>query len=117
MIKSYFVKEHENYAKHRAAHWDKLARRRSGMLTRHYRNRLAESYGHVAAGCERVLELGCGRGELLYALRPHEGIGVDFSEQMIVEAQRRYPNLHFIGGGAQIGPINVFAAWRGALPA
>ena len=39
-----FAKEHESYARHRAEHWDKLARRPSGALTSHYRNRLAEIY-------------------------------------------------------------------------
>ena len=96
-----FAKEHKSYARHRAEHWDKLARRPSGALTSHYRNRLAEIYSHVAGECESVLELGCGRGELLKALNPREGVGVDLSEQMIVEAQRRYPKLQFICGDAQ----------------
>ncbi|OIP91502.1 MAG: glycosyl transferase [Syntrophaceae bacterium CG2_30_49_12] len=96
-----FAKEHESYARHRAEHWDKLARRPSGALTSHYRNRLAEIYSHVAGECESVLELGCGRGELLKALNPREGVGVDLSEQMIVEAQRRHPKLQFICGDAQ----------------
>ena len=32
---------------------------------------------------ERVLDLGCGNGDLLAALSPERGIGVDFSEKAI----------------------------------
>jgi ubiquinone/menaquinone biosynthesis C-methylase UbiE len=96
-----FEKEHESYARKRTEHWDALARRPSGAVTRHYRNRLAEIYRHVTGECESILELGCGRGDLLNAVNPRKGIGVDLSEQMIVEAQRCYPRLQFICGDAQ----------------
>ena len=45
---------------------------------------------------ERVLEIGCGRGDLLAALRPSEGVGVDVSEGMIAAARERHPGLRFI---------------------
>ena len=43
----------------------------------------------------RVLELGCGVGELLAALKPAYGVGVDFSHAMIGIARTRHPNLEF----------------------
>ena len=43
----------------------------------------------------RVLELGCGRGDLLARLEPAHGIGIDFSPGMIAAARRRYPDLDF----------------------
>ena len=43
----------------------------------------------------RVLELGCGVGELLAALKPACGVGVDFSHAMIGIARTRLPNLEF----------------------
>lgn len=46
----------------------------------------------------RVLELGCGNGHLLAALKPSFGVGVDFSEVMIAEARRAYPDLSFFTG-------------------
>src|SRR6266436_176562 len=46
----------------------------------------------------RVLELGCGTGDLLAALAPSFGVGVDFSEHMIAEARRAYPKLTFRAG-------------------
>src|SRR5262249_26785140 len=38
----------------------------------------------------RVLELGCGTGDLLAALKPSFGVGVDFSAGMIGEARKAY---------------------------
>ena len=43
----------------------------------------------------RVLELGCATGDLLAALRPAVGVGVDFSEPMIDVARRQHPHLQF----------------------
>lgn len=46
----------------------------------------------------RILELGCGTGHLLAALKPSYGVGVDFSEGMIAQARSAYPNLTFLQG-------------------
>jgi SAM-dependent methyltransferase len=46
----------------------------------------------------RVLELGCGTGHVLAALKPAFGVGVDFSAAMIAEARRCYPHLSFAEG-------------------
>jgi SAM-dependent methyltransferase len=43
----------------------------------------------------RILELGCGSGHLLAALRPSSGVGVDFSDGMIAQARADYPHLDF----------------------
>ncbi len=45
-----------------------------------------------------VLELGCGTGDLLHALKPKRGVGVDFSGEMIRKAKERYPDLDFREG-------------------
>src|SRR5712691_5720803 len=45
----------------------------------------------------RVLELGCGTGDLLAALEPSFGVGVDFSAGMIGEARKAHPDLTFVG--------------------
>ena len=42
-----------------------------------------------------ILELGCGTGDLLDALRPKRGVGIDFSSEMVRIARERYPNLEF----------------------
>jgi SAM-dependent methyltransferase len=46
----------------------------------------------------RVLDLGCGTGSLLSALKPSRGVGVDFSPAMIAKAKAAYPNLEFVLG-------------------
>ncbi|MEA2939288.1 MAG: hypothetical protein QOC56_2792, partial [Alphaproteobacteria bacterium] len=49
----------------------------------------------------RVLELGCGNGHLLAALRPSFGVGVDFSGLMIEEARKAHPHLSFLVGDVE----------------
>ena len=46
----------------------------------------------------RVLELGCSTGELLAALKPSFGVGVDLSASAIEEARRAYPAYTFYAG-------------------
>jgi SAM-dependent methyltransferase len=46
----------------------------------------------------RVLELGCSTGELLAALKPSFGVGVDLSGEAIEQARRAYPGLSFQTG-------------------
>lgn len=42
-----------------------------------------------------ILELGCGTGHLLAALKPKRGVGIDFSSEMLRIAKERYPELEF----------------------
>src|SRR6266849_5985498 len=51
----------------------------------------------------RVLELGCGTGELLAALKPSYGVGVDFSAGMIAQARKAHPDLTFFFGDIEDG--------------
>jgi len=50
---------------------------------------------------KRVLELGCGRGDMLATLKPSYGVGVDFSGRAIERARALHPDLHFILGDAE----------------
>jgi cyclopropane fatty-acyl-phospholipid synthase-like methyltransferase len=43
---------------------------------------LAEQLKHLIPEGSRVLEVGCGRGDLLRALRPKAGLGIEFSSKM-----------------------------------
>lgn len=49
---------------------------------------------------QRVLDLGCGDGELLAALRPSHGVGIDLSRTAIETARRAHSgeHLHFVEG-------------------
>ena len=44
----------------------------------------------------RILDLGCGTGRLLNELRPSQGVGIDFSPNMIEVARKQYPEHDFL---------------------
>jgi SAM-dependent methyltransferase len=50
---------------------------------------------------KRVLELGCGRGDLLASLKPSYGVGIDFGAETIQKANARHPDLYFVLGDAE----------------
>src|SRR5688572_23660379 len=87
-----------SYRQARNAHWDTQATESDDGVTwgDHYRRRLTDIYQFLVAPGQRVLEIGCGRGDLLAALSPAVGVGVDFSEAMVQVAARRYPALQFV---------------------
>lgn len=87
-----------SYRRARQTHWDDVACKLDNWKGwgGYYHQRLAQVYQFLVAPGLRVLELGCGRGDLLAALKPAVGVGVDFSVEMVERARRRHPNLRFI---------------------
>ena len=79
---------------------DEIAEKRDGWIRKNsYFYNDDRSYMKFLVGKEkRVLELGCGTGQLLNVLNPSYGIGVDISANMVSVAQQNYPNLEFIQG-------------------
>ena len=49
----------------------------------------------------KVLEIGSGAGDLLAALRPSTGVGVDLSPAMVELARERHPHLRFVVGAGE----------------
>ena len=43
-----------------------------------------------------VLEIGCGTGELLGNINGRKKTGIDFSEKMVSEARKQFPEIEFI---------------------
>jgi len=87
----------EEYRQKRAAFWDAVALQPSihGSGSVGYHARLKEIYQfHVAPG-QKVLEIGCGEGDLLAAVQPTFGLGIDLSPSMIQRARRKHPDLEF----------------------
>jgi len=79
---------------------DKLAESRNHWIEKNsffYKNDRSYMQFLVGDG-KRILELGCGTGQLLNALNPSYGMGVDISANMVSVAQQNYPNLEFIQG-------------------
>lgn len=69
---------------------------RRGVWSAYYHQRLAEIYRYLVAPGQTVLEVGCGAGDLLAAVKPSRGVGVDFSPEMIRLARQRHPEHEFI---------------------
>ena len=88
----------QDYTAQRRAHWDKIAAGKisQSIFSRAYRGRLSEVYSLLISPGQRVLEIGCGLGDLLAATKPAYGLGIDFSSEMVKQAQKRHPNLTFL---------------------
>lgn len=83
--------------------WDRTARQieQNGRgLGGYYYRRSLEVYRHLIPEQSRVLELGSGVGDLLAALNPSEGVGVDLSAEMVRIAAERHPHLEWVCGDA-----------------
>lgn len=93
----YYSTAQEKYSRERIEHWDKCAYwlGKSFDLGKYYRRRVAEVYQVIIPPGQRVLELGCGMGDLLHALMPSMGVGIDSSAEMIKSARSKYPDLQF----------------------
>ena len=81
------------YRDQRIAYWNSYTRRSSNN---YYHRRLTEIYQFLIPPGQRVLELGCGEGDLIAALKPSTGVGVDFSPEMIARARTRHPEIEFL---------------------
>ncbi|HEX2696296.1 MAG TPA: bifunctional class I SAM-dependent methyltransferase/glycosyltransferase family 2 protein [Anaerolineales bacterium] len=90
------------YQQTRIAHWDSVARKRDTWKGwgGNYHRRLTDIYRFLINPGQRVLEIGCGTGELLASLRPSRGVGVDFSSMTLERARAKYSNLEFIQADA-----------------
>lgn len=91
-----FQTEFADYQVARRTHWDGVARNVPRSLGAYYRDRLKTVFGLVIPQGASVLEIGCGRGDLLAALQPKSGVGVDFSEEMVRRARAAHPELEFV---------------------
>lgn len=84
------------------AHFDKLAPKLDRWRRRnwYYHDDQTRFVRHLASPGQRVLEIGTGNGDLLAALNPRLGVGVDISAEMIRLARARHAELTFLVGDA-----------------
>ena len=80
--KEYFTKHSDNwvkYRKRRAYYWDSIT----------------EYCNYFIHKDSSVLEVGCGTGELLAAVKSENRTGIDFCEPLIKKAKENYPDIRF----------------------
>ncbi|MBN2036763.1 MAG: glycosyltransferase [Chitinispirillaceae bacterium] len=86
------------FTREKQAYWNTCAvgKKRWELARRDYRKRLAEVYRFLIPPGSRVLELGCGQGDLLAGLQPSRGVGIDFASAMVERARARHPELTIV---------------------
>ena len=87
----------DRYRDERQCFWDEFAQTldRWEWIRGYYQARLASVYRFLIPPGMRVLELGCGQGDLLAALQPSRGVGIDLSERMLDRGRGRHAHLTF----------------------
>jgi len=95
------------YQKQRMAHWDRVSAKKANANRpgAFYHKLLQYYYRFFISPGMRILELGCGHGDLLAALEPSLGVGIDFSRKMIQSAANKHENLSFIQADSHDVPI------------
>lgn len=66
---------------------------------------LAHRYNLLVRPGDRVLEIGCGEGELLDLIRCHEKTGIDLSPEQVARGRKRFPGLDLRVGIGETGPL------------
>ncbi len=87
----------KTYQQTHMKHWDTVAQKRDHWsgLGRWYHQRLTEIYRYLVNPGQRILEIGCGTGNLLAQLKPAYGVGVDFSPEMVARAKQQHPEFEY----------------------
>jgi SAM-dependent methyltransferase len=85
------------------AHFDRIAPAYPALKARNrfYHAFLARWCRRMVAEGQKVLDVGCGRGDVLAAVRPREGVGVDLSSAMVACARADHPELTFVAEGIE----------------
>lgn len=78
-------------------HFNRIAPQRDYWREKnaYYYSELTKLMRFIIPEGRRVIEIGCGTGDLLNDLMPSAGVGIDFSEGMIEIAKKKYPQIHF----------------------
>jgi SAM-dependent methyltransferase len=89
-------KAYLQFQERRRRFWDDHALDLDTPPATYYHDRLEQVYRHLVPVGSSVIELGSGDGDLLAALEPKRGVGVDFSPQNVELARSRHPDLEFV---------------------
>jgi SAM-dependent methyltransferase len=87
-----------DFVRNRRRYWDETAKALDGdpAIRNYYRRRLSELYQFLIPPGMRVLEIGCGQGDLIASTRPSYGVGIDLAPAMVERAQGRHPDIRFL---------------------
>jgi SAM-dependent methyltransferase len=77
-------------------YYDRLAPDWAARKNRYYFEGLLRLHRFLVPKGSRVLEIGCANGDLLAALEPSYGVGLDLSPRMVQVARERHPYLQFL---------------------
>ncbi len=77
-------------------YYDRLPIRPPGTPVPYYYQRIIDRVRGIVEPGSRVLDIGCGTGELLASLNPSVGVGVDFNARFVDEARKRHAHLRFV---------------------
>jgi SAM-dependent methyltransferase len=64
-------------------------------MNRFYHKSIEKYISSIIPEGKRVLEIGCGNGDLLAKTSPWYGVGIDYAPAFVETASKRYPNLIF----------------------
>lgn len=82
-----------------------------GLLALSYRRLLAHYYSLLIPAAARVIEIGCGGGELLSALSVERAAGIDVSATQIKRARQRLPSARlWVQAGEELTSDETFDA-------
>jgi 2-polyprenyl-3-methyl-5-hydroxy-6-metoxy-1,4-benzoquinol methylase len=97
----------EIFTEKRIYHWDSIAEQMNNSYSwgGYYHKRLEALYKFLIPPGQRILEIGCCQGDLLAAMQPGMGVGIDISQGMVQRAQSRHPELTFLQADAH--QINI----------
>ena len=89
-------------------HYNKIAKKRVKYIkrNRYYHKSVLKHFRMWIPENSKVLELGCGTGDLIGQLRPKLGVGIDISDEMIKQAKEKYPGINFFCDDAESFEIN-----------
>jgi SAM-dependent methyltransferase len=98
-----FRQREEAARQQRAAEFDRLAPEREHWMAKNaaYYRAIERLVAFCVPPGASVLEIGCGTGDLLAALRPSDGVGIDLSSKLIERAREKHPSLQFIVDDAE----------------
>ncbi len=79
-------------------HFDEIANKYDSYKSRnkYYYSNLKKFFIEQVRPRSKVLEVGCGTGDLLSTMNPKFGVGVDISEKMVELARKKHKDLKFV---------------------